>query len=206
MTAVPEAELPPFLDTILADPDADEPQLVLANFLEERGDERGQWLREGVAWMRRIRALPALAEAAGGVSLDGLGERRLRLFAVACVRLLPVGARRLPEFFQDRRRGRQALAAAELHAHGLLSGWRLAGIPRSGSPAPGDGAAAATLREPFSAEAARSAAWYAGQVPAGLYGSGGAEAARRWQAAVAALARELSPRIDPMGGGKSWQM
>jgi uncharacterized protein (TIGR02996 family) len=191
--SVPDAELAPFLDAVLAEPDADGPKLVLADYLEERGDGRGLLLREGVAWLNRVSALPELVEAPDRASLDGLGARRLRLFAVACVRLLPAGGRRLPESFQDGRCARQALAAAELHAHGLLSAWQLASTPRGGSPAPGDRAAAATLLNPLSADDARAAAWGARQVLAGLYGSFGEEAARCWQAAVAALARELTP-------------
>lgn len=58
--AIPPEERP-FLDAILANPDDDEPRLVYADWLEERGDQRAEWLRAEVAyfgcdvWARRER-------------------------------------------------------------------------------------------------------------------------------------------------------
>lgn len=42
---IPTSELQPFFDVILAAPESDEPRLVLAKFLTERGDPRGEHIR-----------------------------------------------------------------------------------------------------------------------------------------------------------------
>jgi uncharacterized protein (TIGR02996 family) len=117
--SVPEAELAPFLDAILAEPDADGPKLVLADYLEERGDRRGQLLREGVAWLRQAAALGPPA-ADWDHQAPGLSGRRGRLVVVACCRFLPLpGGGRAWDRITDPH-ARAAVAAAELAAHGLL--------------------------------------------------------------------------------------
>lgn len=42
---VPNEELAPLFDAVLADPDNDAPRLELAHYLDERGDKRGEYIR-----------------------------------------------------------------------------------------------------------------------------------------------------------------
>jgi uncharacterized protein (TIGR02996 family) len=62
----------PFIEAILAAPDDEAPRLIYADWLEERGDERGQFLREWVA----LKGLPK-----GDGRRSGLETRLRKLHA-----------------------------------------------------------------------------------------------------------------------------
>jgi uncharacterized protein (TIGR02996 family) len=185
MNTVPAADLAPFLDAVLAEPDDDAPKLVLADYLEERGDGRGKLLREGVAWLLRVRrgpAVPSWTRVTKGPNLGGLSARQRRLFVVACVRFTPQPeGRRYWDLLPDAE-SRAGVAKAELVAHGLID-------PAQGPPPPPDATALAAAGKAayVTAEAAAKAA------RRGTTRHVARDAARRWQEFAATLARELTP-------------
>jgi uncharacterized protein (TIGR02996 family) len=229
---IPEAELAPFLDAILAKPDADGPKLVLADFLEERGDRRGLLLREGVAWLNKVAALPVpspalprpawprqILERLGAVrqsapavlDMKGLSARQVRLLAVACARFTPApGGRRLQDWL-DAAASRTALAMAALFAS-YLAGEDQLYTAREAARGPWSSASKVAVFKVavFAAagaafDAALPDPWTAPEMAATSHKtlSGGTTEteglAQRWQAAVAALARELTPLADNAG-------
>jgi uncharacterized protein (TIGR02996 family) len=109
----------PFLAAILADPGDPGPRRVFADWLEERGDRRGAWLRLAVEppkpagfVVRRRDAIRELENRPAGPSL-------LRLLACWCARLTPLSDGRIVWELLVNRHSREAVAVAELFACGL---------------------------------------------------------------------------------------
>jgi uncharacterized protein (TIGR02996 family) len=195
---VAAAALAPFLDAILAEPEADGPQLILADYLEDHGDPRGPRLREGVQWLARVAALGVPANGSDVPELLGLSPRQSRLFAVACVRHAPCGGAPLWALLPTPS-AREAVALAALAAAGLATEgevearvlaatrtargmpwsrtWALATVARAAGGSPAD---------------AVWAAHFATAVARERGGDPAQAVARRWQAAVATLVRSLS--------------
>jgi uncharacterized protein (TIGR02996 family) len=119
-------EGPALLEAILQNPEEDSCRLVYADWLEERGDARADWLR--LTWAirqlaRKARIPPFGSGDVAGASLrlhrrDPVG-RLGRLWGCACVRFLPLlNGGVLWEAIQTRRL-RRWLVATELEACGI---------------------------------------------------------------------------------------
>lgn len=122
-----------FTAAVLAHPGDDGPKLVWADWLEEHGDPRGEWLRFAtIEFAQAVRAAALLTtEPDGGFYLrvDRLlrrpgGKRLLRLSAAAFLRWIPARDGFIWDLLDES--VKPTVAAAELHACGLLSADALA--------------------------------------------------------------------------------
>jgi uncharacterized protein (TIGR02996 family) len=84
------SEEAPFLRAIREQPDDDAPRLIYADWLEERGDPRGEYLR---LWCRVLQDLRRLRELRPGVAPDWLRQvHRNWFFDLDCGRWVAVDA------------------------------------------------------------------------------------------------------------------
>src|SRR5689334_1764941 len=114
-----------FIATVLAHPGDDGPKLVWADWLEERGDPRGEWLRFATTeFAQTARAAALRTTVPDGnfyLRVDRLlrrpsGKRLLRLSAAAFLRWIPVRTGFVWDFLDENIK--PTVAAAELHACG----------------------------------------------------------------------------------------
>jgi uncharacterized protein (TIGR02996 family) len=129
------AELDPFLEAILAQPDMLTPRRVFADYLEEQGDPRATFLRWSAAIQEQASLLPLPSRGCRTLHLAPLfhDPAKLRIFACLCVRLTPWQERELLGLRSRLHRvwewlmpsAQSAIAASELFAAGLFTVHRL---------------------------------------------------------------------------------
>jgi uncharacterized protein (TIGR02996 family) len=161
-----------FTEAVLAHPGDDGPRLVYADWLEERGDGRGTWLRFACTeFAAAARAAARSTDKPDGgfyLRVDRLlrrpgGKRLVRLAAAAFYRWLPAGAGLVWDRLEED--VRSTVAAAELHACGLLSAealatpWSTSRLVKDVAAAAVDAAARLAVAAPDSRLDARPRAW-----------------------------------------------
>ena len=107
----------------LAQPDSRTSFAILADYLEEQGDERCKLLRTYLDLWTRAETLPTIKpwRHKGDLITDMAGnERRLRRYACLCVRLMPLPDGRRAWDLLPVGQARQTIVLAELYAAELI--------------------------------------------------------------------------------------